>query len=112
MKNIFSQISKRISELGTKRSPKWERARRIHLATEGWCRYCGSVNDLQVHHMVPFHDDPSRELDPSNLITLCETSGVEHHLIIGHFRNWKNFNPNVAEECKVAAPTIPTALIL
>ncbi len=30
-----------------------------------------TYNALSVHHIVPLSEDPSRALDPTNLITLC-----------------------------------------
>jgi 5-methylcytosine-specific restriction endonuclease McrA len=80
------------------RSPLWPRIRREHLQTEGWCRYCGGTENLEVHHIVPFHLDRSLELTPSNLITLCEKRGTECHLHIGHHGNWHIFNPMVRRQ--------------
>lgn len=82
---------------GHKRSDKWPAVERAHLEKEGWCRNCGGTISLQVHHVMPFHLDPTKELDPSNLITLCEDvkDSVECHLHIGHLGSWKNFNPAV-----------------
>ena len=70
---------------------------------------CGSTKDLQVHHMLPFVDDPTKELDDSNLITLCESSGIECHLKHGHLGNWHQYNPRIqslaiAPESGVPAP--------
>lgn len=52
---------------------------------------------MRVHHVVPFHVDPSRELDPSNLMTLCEAKkyGINCHLLVGHLGNWRRWNPFV-----------------
>lgn len=96
--------------LGHPRSPEWHRVEREHLAVEGWCRFCGGTTKLQVHHKTPFHLDPAKELDPTNLITLCEDvkDGVECHLHVGHLGNWKNFNPNVAEVAVSPLPCVPS----
>lgn len=59
------------------------------------CRCCGSRENLNVHHIKPFHIDPALELDFDNLVTLCR----EHHFHIGHKDNWKNSNPNVCADC-------------
>lgn len=85
--------------LGHPRSPHWHAVEEAHLRLEPFCKYCGGTASLQVHHVLPFHLDPSRELDPTNLITLCENSqlGVECHLHIGHLGNWKTFNPHVRD---------------
>lgn len=99
MKNEASQ--KELMELlsiENPRSDKWPTVRKHHLKTQGWCMMCGSVNDLQTHHIQPFHLHPDLELDPSNLITLCETLGIECHLRHGHLGNWKNFNSDIVKQ--------------
>lgn len=83
------------------RSPKWETVRKIHLKTFPVCAACGCDQHLQVHHIVSFHVDKSLELEPTNLITLCEGKGDHQcHLNIGHLGNFKNNNPNVMEDSK------------
>ena len=81
------------------RSSQWETVRKNHLKSSPACAACGCDQHLQVHHIVPFHLDRSLELDPNNLITLCEGKG-EHqcHLNIGHLGNFKNYNPRVVED--------------
>jgi hypothetical protein len=59
------------------------------------CRCCGSKENLNVHHITPFHLDASKECDPDNLVTLCR----DHHFVVGHLRNWKDSNPNVCADC-------------
>lgn len=59
------------------------------------CRCCGSSENLNVHHIQPFHINPALECDPTNLVTLCR----DHHFHIGHRDNWKNSNPNVCADC-------------
>ena len=53
------------------RSPQWNKVRNQHLKEQSTCQVCGSNEYLSVHHIVPFHLDPAKELVPSNLITLC-----------------------------------------
>lgn len=38
------------------------------------------------------------ELDPENLITLCEGPAFNCHLFFGHLRNWSSHNPDVRED--------------
>ena len=89
----------------TPRSPEWPRVRREWLKLHPQCAACGTTRAVEVHHMVPFHIDRSKELDFSNFITLCESViASEHHFAVGHFRNWKNYNPNViADAAKMLA---------
>lgn len=79
------------------RSPHWPVVRAEHLLKFPTCAACGSKKKLEVHHKLPFHDDPSKELDPDNLITLCESTsdGIICHLCIGHDGNYKDYNPTV-----------------
>lgn len=58
---------------------------------------CGGEEKLEVHHIRPFHLHPDLELDPDNLITLCEAGhdGSNCHLLFGHLGNFKSFNVDV-----------------
>ena len=93
----------------TARSPQWPTVRRHYLDSHPTCAACGATETeaaLEVHHVRPFHVDPSLELDPSNLITLCR-SGADHHLHVGHDPDgpdgplppsWKRENKNVRRD--------------
>lgn len=85
------------------RSPKWPAVRKAHLKREPFCRACGGKDHLEVHHKEPFHlhvEDPEkwpvdRELDPANLITLCESESHNCHLWVGHLGLWQSYNVHV-----------------
>jgi len=79
------------------RSPKWQKVRNEHLKKHPICVVCGSKVKVEVHHINPFHLHPEQELDPNNLISLCETAthGIICHLLIGHLGNYKSINDNV-----------------
>lgn len=83
-----------------KRSSHWPTVRKQHLALHPVCEVCGGSEKLEVHHRQPFHLHPDLELDPSNLVTLCESkkSGVNCHLFVGHLSNFRGWNPNVLED--------------
>ena len=82
------------------RSSEWRHVEKDHLAKEPACQWCGATVHLQVHHIKPFHLAPELELDPDNLITLCEEGGyLNCHLIHGHVGSFKNFNPAIREQC-------------
>lgn len=81
-----------------KRSGLWASVRAKHLEEHPCCAACGSCLKPEVHHIVPVHLDPDRELDPDNLITLCDKYC---HLIFGHLMNYKSYNKNVVEDAKV-----------
>lgn len=53
---------------------------------------CGSCKKPEVHHIVPVHLNPDLELDPENLITLCDKYC---HFIFGHLMDYKSWNVDV-----------------
>lgn len=83
---------------GKKRSPEWRKVRRGFLKLHPVCAACGGNKKLEVHHVVPFHIDPSKELDETNLITLCEKKGHDCHFHFGHLLDWESFNSNVRDD--------------
>lgn len=80
------------------RSPKWKNVRAEHLVQYPRCAACGRSLKLEVHHIEPVHINPERELDPSNLVTLCSTPC---HIVFGHFMDWKSWNKDVIGDCGV-----------
>ena len=76
------------------RSPEWHKVEKAWLALHPLCAACCSTKLVQVHHKTPFHLDPKRELDTTNLISLC-MGPLECHLKIGHSGNFKMFDPDV-----------------
>lgn len=81
-----------------KRSSHWSAVRKAHLEKHPACEVCGGKVKLQVHHRRPFHLHPDLELDPANLITLCEAPGHNCHLVFGHLLNFRSFNPDVGSD--------------
>jgi 5-methylcytosine-specific restriction enzyme A len=82
------------------RSPEWRRVEKQHLAKEPECQWCGAKVKVQVHHIAPFHLAPGLELEPRNLITLCEEGGdLNCHFIHGHNKDWHSFNDRIREDC-------------
>lgn len=90
-------------DFGGTRSGQWPAVRAVHLKGEPVCRICGGNKSITVHHIEPFHLNPKLELDPTNLITLCEGAGNgNHHLIFGHWGNYRTkYNPNIQTESKI-----------
>lgn len=87
-----------------KRSPHWPSVRKKHLEEHATCAACGGKKKLQVHHIQPFHSHPQLELEPSNLITLCEAAGKDDHIVYGHGDSFHYWNPNVvADAARVLA---------
>ena len=79
------------------------RARRIEI-DGGKCRACGRKVNLQVHHIRPFAMQPERELELSNLVTLCGRC----HILLGHLDNWKSRNDDVVYDADVVKMRINT----
>jgi 5-methylcytosine-specific restriction endonuclease McrA len=90
---------RRTAELfaGKPRSGQWPRVRREHLERFPACAACGRSRDVEVHHVLPFHDRPELELDKDNLVTLCADPC---HLVHGHLMSWTRSNPEVREDCR------------
>lgn len=83
-----------------KRSTKWPTFRKNFLKGKS-CAVCGGTKKLEAHHIIPFHINPSLELDETNLIALCEgNKNINCHLVIGHKQNFKKFNANVKKDSK------------
>jgi len=86
---------------GARRSSRWNEVRKHHLLLNPRCAVCGSKR-VSVHHIRPFWNNPSLELEPSNLITLCDGFGTwRHHLEFGHLGSFKSWNENVKEDAKL-----------
>ena len=107
LKNLFYLNNKiqnlsveEIQILGLPRSSKWKKTREEHLKKQSFCMICGSTKNLVPHHILPFHMDAEKELDPENLITLCE-GNFNCHLFFGHLKNWTRYNPNIVEDARV-----------
>jgi len=84
------------------RASEWVQVRNEFVRRHPRCEACGSGCNLNVHHIVPFHERPDLELAEDNLITLCR----EHHFRIGHDPDgkgprkpsWLESNPNVRSD--------------
>lgn len=90
------------ARLGQKRSSRWPTIRKAHLEKNPECAVCGGKKQVEVHHIKPFHLHPELELEPSNLISLCESKnkGVNCHLFIGHLGSFQKMNEAVLEDAQ------------
>lgn len=85
------------------RSSQWHSVRAEHLSKYPTCAACGGKDGLEVHHIEPYHINPQKELDPANLLTLCENQSKLCHLTFGHAGFWRGWVPEVV---KVAAENL------
>jgi len=92
----------------TPRSSRWPSVRGAYLERHPACEACGGTQNLEVHHVKPFHDFPMRELDMTNLMTLCMAPDKECHLRVGHLGNWKKFNANARADAAQILAATPT----
>ncbi len=97
MLHFYREIKDRIqgkAPRGARRSRKWRGVRAEHLRDQPECQVCGLSSRVEVHHIIPFHVAPHLELDPRNLVTLCENKkyGINCHLLIGHLGNYRRVN--------------------
>lgn len=91
-----------------KRSNGWPKVAHEHLDKHPTCAACGLpiwdslkkkfVKDGSVHHVRPFHIFRHLELDPDNLLTLCESANHNCHLWIGHLGFFKSWNETARED--------------
>jgi len=72
------------------RSSQWRTVRNAHIESHPNCIVCGRNAD-QVHHAIPFSRDPSKELDPDNLRSMCSKC----HLVVGHLSHYGNWNRDI-----------------
>lgn len=79
------------------RSAFWPAKRRAHLRREPTCQACGTREDRDVHHIMPFHFRPDLELTDSNLITLCTPC----HFRFGHLCDWRSWNAEVVYDAMI-----------
>ena len=88
---------------GISRSDKWPAVERAFRYLHPSCAACDSL-DVQIHHVRPFHycilaGRHDLELDPRNLISLCESekglTAQNHHLLLGHLDDFQSYNPSV-----------------
>lgn len=94
-KSLFHLLSPDPTLFGAVRSSEWPLTRRIHLKVEPYCQVCRSTTSLNVHHIKPFHLFPFLELDPQNLITLCDD---KCHILFGHLGSFYSYNPSIKED--------------
>jgi 5-methylcytosine-specific restriction enzyme A len=84
-----------------RRASQWPAVRREFLLLNKTCAACGGRENLTPHHVKPFHLFPELELEPNNLIALCEGSVFNCHLFFGHLGNWGSYNEQVRRHAKL-----------
>ena len=103
LRNIYNRIfygNAIFDSLSAPRSGQWKSIRDAHIKNNPTCYACGRSEYLIVHHIVPFHLNPELELDPNNLLTLCQGKHINCHITFGHNYNWTKTNLNVKQDAE------------
>lgn len=96
LKWVFNSIFAKKKVYGkATRSSKWPAFRQQILDTFKKCAVCGRNKELEVHHIIPFHQRPDLELDSNNCIVLCADPC---HFVFGHLYNWTRCNKDVVKD--------------
>ena len=95
MFGFFRQRDPGVVAAGVPRSSGWGPWVKAFLRGKS-CIACGQREGLTGHHVVPYHLDPSREMDPKNVVPMCAD---RCHLVHGHFNDYSLANPTVREDC-------------
>lgn len=66
------------------KNPEWYRVKSNVLKNQPYCAYCGSRENLQVHHIKPVRYYPELVYEVSNLLVLCRSC---HHLVTNREMN-------------------------
>lgn len=53
------------------------------------CEITGSLNKVQIHHIIPVWADPTLAADPNNFIALSASAHI--HIIFGHNGNFGKY---------------------
>lgn len=100
----------------SERSNRWPAVEAAHKRAEARCQWCGRLDHVEVHHVVPFEERPDLELVATNLISLCRPPGplfgdetnplgschFQHGHTDGKGRfSWKLANPSIRRECEI-----------
>jgi len=83
-----------VNPVESQRSGGWHTLRCRFLEKHPECSCCGKATELEAHHVVPVHLDPSLELEESNLIALCQRC----HLVVGHLNSWFRHNKHIRDD--------------
>jgi hypothetical protein len=84
---------------GVHRDPRWAAFECEHLKGKR-CLGCGRPDLLTLHHVVPFHRDQARELDPTNVVPLCRGPSFCHWHVGHGARSWESAIPDPREAAK------------
>ncbi len=73
-----------------RRAGEWAKLRARFVKENPVCVVSGLRTNVEVHHVVPFHEDPGLELVWENLRTVSRP----YHFLVGHLCSWADANPD------------------
>ena len=80
------------------RTYRIRKACREHVKNNPFCAWCGTMDGVQAHHIIPLWKDDSLGANPENFISLC---GKRCHLAIGHSNSFAyKYVENVKSICE------------
>lgn len=94
---------------GTPRHPLWRRVRALWLREHPSCAACGGTEALEVHHLRPYHLFPELELDPANLLSLCDAPSRSCHRRVGHAYRWDLWVPTARQDAARQLSSVASA---
>jgi len=101
LKKTLDSINPEFRKPQIKRDPSWTAVSKQMIMDAGnKCSLCGKSENLITHHIIPVHIDKSLELNPNNLIVLCENLTHNCHFITGHLLSWRSYNSTVIDDVK------------
>lgn len=85
--------------LGAQRSSQWRQTQQEYLESVGnRCEITGTkgtlLDPINVHHVILFSEDPSKENDKNNLIAVRRSL----HFWLCHLGNWSSSNPDIKKD--------------
>ena len=98
--------------LGAGRSSAWSKLRKEWLEENPQCTICLKTKNIIPHHKKPFNKFPLLELEKFNLVSLCESGGMNCHITFGHLSDFKFYNPNIEDDVLIWKEKIKNRLPL
>ena len=88
-----------LKKIGGKWRSVWQQkmGKKLSKEQDGLCSSCGANTLLEIHHVIPVHEDPSLCFNGDNIVCICNECHKEEHKKQG----WQKGNPLTASEVTV-----------
>lgn len=81
------------TSFAARRHPDWQEFSREFRRKNPKCQACGSLAEVEAHHIRPVSYYPDLEMVEANLMSLCRV----HHFTLGHLCDWRAWNPDAID---------------